>query len=100
MHFLNFFRYSIVLEAAGFGFFSTEPLSGEIAEIVSCSFKKLSFPRDKFVGMNIIGSIFRFIKEREEICTLTRVSLDFYVVMVVVRHITKHNFLEFASRLR
>lgn len=56
MHFSNFFRYSIVLESAGFGFFSTEPLSGEIAEIVSCSFKKLSFPRDKFVGMNIIGS--------------------------------------------
>lgn len=79
--------------------FSTELLSGKIAEIVSCSFKKFSFPRDKFVGMNIIGSS-GFIKEREEICTLTRVSLDFYVVMVVVRHITKHNFLEFASRLR
>lgn len=61
--------------------------------------RSLSFLRDKFVGMNIIGFL-GFIKEREEICILIRVLFDFYVVMVVVRYIIKYNFLEFVSCLR
>lgn len=63
MYFLNFFRYLIVLEFVGFGFF-IELLLGEIVEIVSCFFKKLSFLRDKFVGMNIIGFLGLLRKEK------------------------------------
>lgn len=64
MYFLNFFRYLIVLEFVGFGFFFIELLLGEIVEIVSCFFKKLSFLRDKFVGMNIIGFLGLLRKEK------------------------------------
>lgn len=61
-----FFKFLQVFNCSGICrvWFFPQNYCQEIAEIVSCSFKKLSFPRDKFVGMNIIGSSGLLRKEK------------------------------------